>query len=405
MNKLNKWNQFLFCGLLISLNSSQSLIDLFGSLIVGTLLYYSFTTKINSLKVIPKYLNIALIAMFASVILSYFFGAPDFTDTKIKGTLEFRWAIIFLCSIALFFQTTWEKQNLKNLLYCFSFITLTNLIYYFISGNERAGGLFHNPMFFAQNLGPLLLLLTNVCFYLLNKDDKDKKSILITFLTLIAGLTLLLLTQTRGVWLGFAFAIFLNLIFLRNKIALKAAITLVLSGLIILTFSPTMRDRITMQGKDNGYSKAVRPIIWKGNLELFSNHPTVGVGHNINNLLFFDTLTESEKSVVNAEPGLNKAHAHNQYIQVLAGTGFIGFLAYLSFLTFVLIYAFRAIQLSQKTSFEFFLSTGLLAGLICFLVAGATECNFSISKTRSLFLILAAASIAIVIKRQKRYKS
>lgn len=402
MDKLNKWNQFLFCGLLISLNSSQSLIDLFGTLIVATVLYASIRTKNNDFTNVPKVLNFALIALFASVLLSYLFGVPGFIDTKIEGILEFRWAIIFLSSMALLFQTTWKVQNLKQLLHCFSFVTLINLVYYFISGKERAGGLFHNPMFFAQNLGPLLLVLINVGFYLINKEIKEKKLIIITLTTLVIGLALLLLTQTRGVWLGFSFAILVNLLFLRNKIALKAVVILVLSGLLVITFSQKMRDRITMQGKDNGYSKAVRPIIWKGNLELFKQHPVFGIGHSINNLLFFETLNENEKFVVNAEPGLNKAHAHNQYIQVLAGTGVLGLFAYLSFLVVILGYAFKAVKKYQKTSFEFFLSTGLMTGLICFLVASATECNFSISKTRSLFLILAATSIALAVNKTKK---
>lgn len=402
MDKLNKWNQFLFCGLLISLNSSQSLIDVFGTFIVGTLFYDFIKTKSNPLKIVPKNLSLALIAMFVSVVISYIFGAPEFTDTKIKGLLEFRWAIIFLCSIALFSKTSWEKKNLKQILFCFSFITFVNLIYYFISGKERAGGLFHNPMFYAQNLGPLLLVLINVYFYQLNQAEKEKKTLAIISLTLITGLILLLLTQTRGVWLGFTFAIFLNLLFLRNKIALKTAAILVLSGLVVLAASPKMRDRITMQGKDNGYSKAVRPIMWKGNLTLFSQNPITGVGYNINNHLFFDTLTDTEKTVVNAEPGLDKAHAHNQYIQVLAGTGLIGILAYLSFLIVIIGYALKSVRTFSKNSFEFFLATGLLAGLICFLVAAVTECNFSISKTRSLFLILAAAATALATQKPKK---
>ena len=406
MTKLNNWNLFVLCGLLVALNTSQSLISVFETLIIGTALYISIKSRINPFKSIPKAINYSLVLLFISISLSYVFGVSEFKDTKIKGFLEIRWIIFFLSSIVIISQTIWKKQNLKHLLYCFAFATLANFACYILVEQERAGGLFRNPMFYAQNLGPLLLVLLSVVFFLISehKSSPNKKIIIMTLLTLSLGLTLLLLTQTRGVWLGFIAAIFANVYFLRNKLIVVATAVLLILCTLVFILSPTMQDRVTMKSEASSYSKAVRPIIWKGHLELFKQSPITGVGYNINNLLYFERLTDEEKSIVEKEEGLHKIHAHNQYIQFLAGTGVLGFLSYLSFLFIILTFTIKSLKTQDKTSFNFFLSSGLLAGLICFLVSGITECNFSISKNRSLFLVLAATSIALTLKKDEKVK-
>lgn len=400
----NYWGLFLVCGLLIALNISQSLIDLFETLIICTTLFLAFKQKKSPFDFIPKTLIYALTLFFTAIGLSYIFGAPGFDEIKVSGLLEYRWVIVFLCSISTLTNIQWKQRPLEILLYCVSSANLINFIYYFLQNKERAGGLFRNPMFYAQNLAPLMLIVLNIFFFLHLKSltqKKDNRLTALTFLNVIISFSLLVLTQTRGVWVGCFVAGITNLFFIPFKLARKTIATVCVVVAIILTFSTTLRDRTLMNNADNIYSKVTRFAFWKANIELFKDYPIFGAGYGINNRLFFEKLTDEEKAIVGQEKGLSTAHAHNQYIQYLAGTGLFGFFSYLFFISTLLYYSLLTIRQTEKSSFRYFLSLGLSLGLICFLVSGFTECNFSIAKNRSLFLFIAATSVALYAQSKK----
>lgn len=99
-----------------------------------------------------------------------------------------------------------------------------------------------------------------------------------------------------------------------------------------------------------------------------------------------------------------KSHAHNQFLHFAAGTGLLGLVIFLFFLGSI----FRSgilgfIQNNDTLIKSIYLS--LLSSFICFVAAGLTESNFSISKNRFFFLFYCAFIIALAIKENLKSKT
>jgi O-antigen ligase len=65
-------------------------------------------------------------------------------------------------------------------------------------------------------------------------------------------------------------------------------------------------------------------------------------------------------------------HAHNNFLEILGGTGLFGALAWLAWWAGVLVLAWRARKISEPTQF----ALGVLAAFFVFHLNGLTQVNF-----------------------------
>ncbi|MDD0841200.1 O-antigen ligase family protein [Pseudomonas sp. Gutcm_11s] len=159
------------------------------------------------------------------------------------------------------------------------------------------------------------------------------------WLRLLAGLCLLVClaglaaTKSRGGLLGALTLVLVMQLVLRPGLLrwlVLAGLFGALGLLAVLALSPTWDG--TLAGLVPGRPEAVldRLIIWGVVFDVFKDNPLLGVGlGNFRDEFFARSVT------LNVELGYASLHAHNTYLEILAGTGLLGLLGYVAFLVIV----------------------------------------------------------------------
>ncbi|MSU24206.1 MAG: O-antigen ligase domain-containing protein [Opitutus sp.] len=132
----------------------------------------------------------------------------------------------------------------------------------------------------------------------------------------------LVLTISRGAWLGLALALVVwPLTNARwgwsRRIGIAGAVlgAVMLAGGLLYALSPKIRDRLRHLVHDSG--ELSRPIMWRGAWQLFREHPVLGTGAGSYNILFEKYRPE----LFHTEP----QWAHNEYLNTLSDYGAVGF--------------------------------------------------------------------------------
>lgn len=247
-------------------------------------------------------------------------------------------------------------------------------------GFARTGGLYSDSMTLAHVYGIIYcwffgLLLTFGRY-------RDKSAIWSFAAVLLLGLTVLL-TFTRGMWLGISAAsVVMAFVFSRR---LGVFLT-TLGGVLFLSlyeFWPSFRQRISQSlSSTEGYDSE-RLWIWKANWQIFKDHPFLGVGYGENRALMPEYFKR-----IGAPDGTLVSHAHNQYLHFLSGTGIIGLIFYLLVLgMFFRLSCKTWNRISDRYPFHRGLCLGLIGAQIAFVVGGLTEANFESSKVKYVMVL------------------
>jgi len=149
------------------------------------------------------------------------------------------------------------------------------------------------------------------------------------FLAMVVLLLGLLISLKRGPWIAFGVAALAAIFFAgeRRKLLLAGLLGTVAATFTLVATIPDARDaalaRLEGSDTDDQHNTiAGRFAIWGVCLQLFVQHPILGVGPKN-----FETYAPSFLSY--AETGLVRIESHNVYVGILAEGGLVGFLAYL----------------------------------------------------------------------------
>ncbi len=182
----------------------------------------------------------------------------------------------------------------------------------------RSGGMFGIPNSFAG----LLELVIPVCFALIfSRAVKPWLKVICGWLGALFVFALVL-TGSRGGWLGLGLALMIWPLLAgrtwRKKIVGTAVVSgCVLAGLVAAYLgSDYARER--MQPFLRGEFEKSRPIVWKASYEIFQRHPGIGTGAASYNVVF----EQYRPGGFWDEP----QWAHNEYLNTLSDYGLIGFL-------------------------------------------------------------------------------
>lgn len=393
---------------LIASFTSQSLVDLADTLLVLTALFLVFKSKdwgsfFKSFK--PSLLWIIwLIVVLIGLVVNMGFSNPEMWISFI----EFKWILTLLSVVYLVrnldsgsVKDKRVKLNVSDKLfnaYINSLIFLNSIALFlvFYRNNERrASGIFDAVMAFSHNIGPILCLFSVVLlldWFKISRPQKYK----ISFVVLTSGI-LTLLTYTRGVWIGSAAAILICLFLWNYKKAILAFVALAVLAVVLIFTNQNIYNRVFAKTNAETQSNSERIALWKANLRMVQDYPLLGVGYgqNKNHVRhYFDEMGYPS--------GQLEAHAHNQYLQMWAGTGTLGLLCYLYFLFSILrttLSGYKAAGEEKKA-----ILLGLISALLCFMIGALTEANFNISKNRFLFLLLAGLAIGLSQQASKTVK-
>ncbi len=397
---------FLFCLLFFSLLTSQSLIDFSMLLIAITGIIYFGRSPFNPLRVLNLSIPLTALIVIVGIGLLPYLPSPE----AWKNLLEFRW-ILELWFLALVFSQIRDWDKLFKFITAFlGFSTLAALIFYFIGLNPilllkegataadnlaepRLGGFFGHSMPFAHTYSLAFLLAAG---YFLNQRKKLHRTWqIIGGLTLICAFLSLLFSYSRGVWIAIAVAVLAALILTKNKTLLKAlAIGAVLAGVVFTTF-PDLQYRLSTTAQATAGGDEKRKVLLEANWLIFKDHPLIGIGYGYNKFRLREYYDK-----MNIPAGYFEAHAHNQYLQFLSGTGILG-LSFFLWFTLLLLYQNHQLLRQTTDTLQRGILTGTLMAQISFLVGGLTEANFSIAKNRAMYLFVIAIFLALKTQRSQ----
>jgi putative inorganic carbon (HCO3(-)) transporter len=251
----------------------------------------------------------------------------------------------------------------------------------------RAQGLFNHPVRFAHTF------VMSLCFpfaIVVMGERFSKKLYIFAVIALILGSVGLIWSYTRGAWFSLAAAYFIMAVCYRMRV--KTLIILAAIAVIAVVFSSGVMLHRAESITDVKYeSNALRLNIWKANIQMFKDHPLMGVGYGINedlNREYFDKMGIKQEFT---------GHAHNTYLQFLAGTGLPGFLLFLGFSLSGLWIAFKNFRL-RRDDRDAWVPMILLAALgaqIAMQVGGLTETNFKNAETNHHFMLIVAVMLIV----------
>ncbi len=267
-----------------------------------------------------------------------------------------------------------EKKRLIDVWLLGAIIASAWTIIDYFRGTIRPGGFFGCITF-----GHVALMFLGVGLSLIGSKDYKRTSIL-SVLTFIVGVPALLLTFTRGAWIGFVAGLALFFIIKRKWLFLATStVTLILIVSVLFTCFPNSDPGKAVTSLLRPFDKQVPRVAvsnlrhlykWKASWEMFTEHPLFGIGPHQFQKELPNYLSEEVK-----EKNFNHrtfGHAHSIYFDYLATMGIAGFLALLFFFFTV----FRLLISKYKScdsTFEKSLVLGVLIAVISFCTGGLTH--------------------------------
>jgi O-antigen ligase len=212
--------------------------------------------------------------------------------------------------------------------------------------------------------GGLLMLAVLLGFYFLLKNPRDRWSWAFLGLNLYG----LMLTGTRGAWLGLAVG-FVLWGFFTNKRWMLAGLAALLTVFLLVPNSG--RDRIfdILQRNDRfeRSSDVERLLIWKAGLRIVQDHMVFGIGHGSIGKVYpsYKETKATEQTV---------SHMHNNFMQIAVQNGLVGLGVFLAWLGVYVWTVRRERPLDPEDArLHFTLSCAFLASMVW----GLTEYTFS----------------------------
>lgn len=219
----------------------------------------------------------------------------------------------------------------------------------------RVFSVFGNPNILAEYL--IMAIPVSASLFWVSRKICKKGIFLLTTLLLVAAL---LLTFSRGGWLGFAFG---TLVFI-TLIEKRFLLSLIPAGVFSLFIMPdSVINRIATIGSLRDTSNAYRITVWGITLDVIRDHWITGVGFGY--IPFRETFVRYVRTI-------NAYHSHNMYLEVLAEMGVGGFI--LLAVTLFMLFKYGIISLKKsKDCYTRIITAGVLASLSSILFHGLVE--------------------------------
>jgi len=372
--------------LIFFLPASKAIVEI--CVTVAFIAWIIKNTNNNSFSLPKTDLNIPLLFFIVMSILSVTVTTqrPDISArTFFRKTMEY---VIILFMMAEVITTKKRLTNILIVMLAYSFIVGLDGIYQnimkvdFLRRFPLYAGKVTASFQFSNNLAGYLITILPIPISLVIYKATNKKTRLSLILLLALLVICLLLTRTRGAWLGFIVGLFFVCAFNGKKAIFVAILFLI----ILSIFSPTaIKDQIksfTSLGTD--VSTDDRIIIWSTAWQMFKNKPFFGHGLGTFMSVFGRYKPYDYNEIV---------YAHNCYLQMAAETGIFGLLI---FLWFVFKFFKSAILKLLKSKDKFSKATliGIAGGILAYLVHSFVDTNLYSLPLAVLFWAMAGLATA-----------
>ena len=264
-----------------------------------------------------------------------------------------------------------SKKQLKTILYVLIIIAMLTAvygIYQYVFGDVYAQAWLDDEMFEDIKMrvystlenpnvyGEYLLLIVPIIFSLLWTEKGWKKKVFLFICFGVTGLALIL-TFSRGCWLGIIFALAVLAIIIDRRFIFLGIILLLLAPFLL---PDTIMNRFLSIGNMEDSSTSYRVYIWMGTLAMLKDYWISGVGMGITS---FNTIYPlySYNNIV-------APHSHNLYLQVIVEYGIVGFITMIG----VMYNYFKELIISMRAKKNIVIG-GLMSGMLGFLLQSMTD--------------------------------
>jgi putative inorganic carbon (HCO3(-)) transporter len=204
-------------------------------------------------------------------------------------------------------------------------------------------------------------------------------------ISLVSGggqLLALILTYSRGSWLGWLVSIFSFGVMLKRWREIWVILTMV--GILLSVATPLQERLFTLARPQTDFSINERMQAMEDGLKLGFEHPVFGVGYGRGPLRA--GLREQHRNA--ATEYIHIAHTHNMYVELFAQTGLLGLGVFLWLLCHTFSKTVGAVRRLDDPGRVFQL--GIAAAWIAFVVTGLGDVPFYHHEVRILFFTLLA---------------
>lgn len=221
---------------------------------------------------------------------------------------------------------------------------------------NRAFSTLYNP----NVLGSYLIVIISVALTGFLCTEK-KRSRLLSSAIIIVSFLCMMLTFSRGAWLGLAVSIAIIFVLGKERPYILSMIGLTI--LVAVPEFPKILSRINLDFLSNDSSNIYRRYLWKLAEQTFTENPILGTGVGT----FGFSLPSHTKAA-----GYLVSHAHNIYLQILAETGLFGFISFFGYIVLGMYVAYRVFRQSSCRQTRA-MSLGIAASSAGLLVHGAVD--------------------------------
>ena len=234
--------------------------------------------------------------------------------------------------------------------------------------------------------------------------EEKSKELWLTLLAVTIGISILVLSGSRGSYFSFGILAFLFLIFTYKHIyksyvfsKKKFLIVFLMLISLIAAVSPIIEKKYTMtinnlnywsSDKHNYSSSGIRLEMWNSALEAHKDAPWHGYGYRNENKVV------SEYSDYHPEDINKFTHLHNEYLTNLLSAGYIGLISVLSIILIPL-YIFLKTRHSPKAYYFSLAGINLCLAYTCF---GITHIAFGEENINALYIFLMSYLLPNAIK-------
>ena len=251
-----------------------------------------------------------------------------------EGTVRALLLMLYFPFVALFRHEVWRERASFALQFSGGIAAFLGIFQYFRGeaplkwvdierfsniGGRVTGG-FGNPNVFSV----YLLLILPISLVMLFRENEPSLSRVFSFLCLCVELLCLILTWSRGAWLGAMLEILLFFL-LFSRHTRKCLMIGIIPAVAATFFLPAnIINRFQSIGNLNESSIRYRIFVWRGTWEMICDHPFgIGLGYENFTAHYLPYAVKGTETVI---------HSHQILLQILCELGFIGLVLFLSFL-------------------------------------------------------------------------
>ncbi|MBY3788303.1 O-antigen ligase family protein [Photobacterium carnosum] len=318
---------WLSTGLLILRNGDKTMVAMVIISLITTLLVYGLTTlKTN--------ISTNKLLWLLCVICGYFLFSYYYHGLSSR---EIRSFIAATLLVAIFPSSLLTKKFIVWLTVISALISFYFAYYCMIYMHWSRGAWPINAIPYGTLIAGISVIALSLSLTLTNYTEKA-----VTFLAFILSSYGLIITESRGVWLGFIFALaVIFVVFITTKkikitwrsvviaIILIGGVSIISKPLISQRLSQTHQEYSDIKSGDLNTSIGLRLQMWQSAPMLIEHHELLGQGNQY--LTSLDNLYHQgriSKSLYEAQP----PHFHNQYVDYMVKKGIVGLILLLCLL-------------------------------------------------------------------------